>query len=82
MCRRLFNQLAEAERGRAGGRWIGTEAGHVTGQVPALTLVQLIAERGHLGAVDAQAEGIEQVIQAQAVEPRLVLEIARWRLQA
>ncbi|MNE39984.1 hypothetical protein D3C80_1339670 [compost metagenome] len=46
---------------------VGSEAGHKGGHVPALTLVELVGERWHLGTFDAQAEGVVQVEQAQLV---------------
>src|SRR5690606_3922978 len=67
--------LAFRARGRA-------EAGDIAGQVPALALVQLVGEGRHVGALDTQAEGGEQVVKAEAIHPRDVAQVGRWRLQA
>ncbi|MDT4843779.1 hypothetical protein FQZ97_777160 [compost metagenome] len=78
---RLPGQVGEVEAASLGGR-VGAEAGDVGGQVPALTLVELVGEGRHVGAVDALTEGVEQVVEAQLIHPRLVAQVARRRLQA
>ncbi|MNM55497.1 hypothetical protein D3C81_666370 [compost metagenome] len=61
---------------------IGSEAGDIGRQVPALTLVELVGKRRHVGAFDTQAERIVQVEQAQTVEPLGAAQVRRRRGQA
>ncbi|MNZ86638.1 hypothetical protein D3C78_1054640 [compost metagenome] len=54
----------------------------MTGQIPALALVQLRGESRHVGALDAQADAVVQVVEAQPRHARRVLHVRRRRLEA
>ncbi len=64
------------------GFWLGGEAGDVSGYVPALAVVQLVGKGRHLGAIDAQGQGVVEVEQAQLVEARDIAQVGGCRLKA
>ncbi|MCY1352447.1 hypothetical protein D9M69_387430 [compost metagenome] len=63
-------------------RRVGAEAGDVAGQVPALAVVELVGEGRHVGAFDAEAQGVVEVVEAEPVHPRLVAQVGGRRLEA
>ena len=79
--RRAPGQLAHGKACLALRR-SGGKAGDVTRQIPALTLVELIGESRHIGAFDAQTQGVVEVIEAEAIHARRIAQIGRRRLQA
>ncbi|MNM64950.1 hypothetical protein D3C81_763670 [compost metagenome] len=64
------------------GFWLGGEAGDVGSHIPTLAVVQLVGKRRHLGAIDAQGQGVVEVEQAQLVEARNIAQVGGCRLQA
>ena len=63
-------------------RRVDAETGDISRQVPALTLVQLIGERRHVGAFDALPKGAVDRVETQAVLARDITQVRRRRLQA
>ena len=61
------------------GTRVGTQPGDVGGQVPALTLVQLISKRRHIGAFNPQAKGVIDRVEAQPVQALRVTQVRRRR---
>ena len=59
--------------------WISAQARDICGQVPALTLIQLVGKGRHVGAFNAQPQRVVDRVQAQAVEAPCVAQIGRWR---
>ncbi|MNR22637.1 hypothetical protein D3C85_1396010 [compost metagenome] len=66
----------------AGRSQVGTEAGDVGRQVPALTFVQLIGEGRHVRPFHAQAYGAVDRVETQAIHTRGIAKIGRRRHQA
>ncbi|MNM91791.1 hypothetical protein D3C81_1041000 [compost metagenome] len=61
---------------------LGGEAGDVGGHVPTLAVIQLVGKGRHLGAIDAKAQSVVEVEQAQLVEARDIAQVGGCRLQA
>ena len=73
-------QVGQVERLLAfGGGRVGREAGDVGGQVPALTVVELISEGRHIGAFDAQAQSVIDLVEAQTIQARGIPQVGRRR---
>ena len=79
--RRTPCQLAHGEACLA-LRGYCAETGDVGSQIPALTLVELIGEGRHVGAFDAQTEGVVEIVKAQPIQTRGITQIGRCWLQA
>ena len=78
--RRAAGQFAHGERCLTLRRRSG-EASDINSQIPALTVVELVGEGWHVGALDAQAEGVVEIVKAQPIQARGVAQIGWRRLQ-
>ncbi|MNH03899.1 hypothetical protein D3C79_631740 [compost metagenome] len=80
--RGLTRQVSEVIAGVAFSlAWIRGEAGDISGQVPALALVELVGEGRHVRALDALPQGVVEVEQTQPSEAFAAAQVGRWRLK-